>query len=171
MKVKSLAYVGIQTKKLEAWDNFATDVLGLMRSDSSEKFLKFKVDERSFRIAIHTGKEEKLNYVGFELKNKSEFEEAKKELKELKINFKVANTEDCVFKDVKEMIQFSDPIGTQIDLFYGRTLDYQKFISSNLLINLITHEHFIKNVAKDAEIIEEFDESFIQDYFMIKKNI
>jgi len=129
MKVKSLAYVGIQTKKLEAWDNFATDVLGLMRSDSSEKFLKFKVDERSFRIAIHTGKEEKLNYVGFELKNKSEFEEAKKELKELKINFKVANTEDCVFKDVKEMIQFSDPIGTQIDLFYGRTLDYQKFIS------------------------------------------
>ena len=81
MKVKSLAYVGIQTKRLEACDHFATDVLGLMRSDSSEKFLKFKVDERSFRIAIHTGKEEKLNYVGFELKNKFEFEEAKKELK------------------------------------------------------------------------------------------
>ena len=85
MKVKSLAYVGIETKNFDAWNNFATDVLGLMLSDSSKNFLKFKVDDRSFRIAIHKGKEEKLNYVGFELKTNLNLKMLKRNLKNLRL--------------------------------------------------------------------------------------
>ena len=158
MKVKSLAYVGIETKNFDAWNNFATDVLGLMLSDSSKDLLKFKVDDRSFRIAIHKGKEEKLNYVGFELKNKSEFEDAKKELKKFKINFKPANREGCAFKDVKEMIHLNDPIGTQIDLFYGRTLDYQKFISPAGVSSFVTGEMGLGHIVLPAlNLQDNFD--------------
>ncbi|MDG2061640.1 MAG: VOC family protein [SAR86 cluster bacterium] len=147
MKVKSLAYVGIETKEFDSWNSFSSDVLGLMPADSSNDFLKFKLDDRSFRIAIHKGKEEKLKYVGFELRNKSQFHEAKKELKKLKIQFSEADKEGCIFKDVKEMIHFHDPIGTQIDLFYGRTLDYQKFISPVGVTGFVTGEMGLGHVV------------------------
>ena len=78
------------------------------------------------------------------------------------------NDLSLIFKEKNQKYEFS------ISCIYDQNnykKNYQKFISSNLLINLITHEHFVKNVAKDAKKIEEFDGSFVKDYFMIKNNI
>jgi len=158
MKIKSLAYVGIETENFDAWSNFGTDILGLACAESTKDHLKFKVDDRSFRIAIHKGKEEKLKYAGLELKSKAEFEEAKKELKKLEINFKTENEENCIFKDVKEMVYFNDPIGTQIDLFYGRTLDYQKFISPVGVSGFVTGEMGLGHIVLPTlNLKENFD--------------
>ena len=56
MKIQNLAYVGIETSNLKAWETFGTKVLGLMISDSSDKeSLKFRMDDRPYRIALHKG--------------------------------------------------------------------------------------------------------------------
>ena len=156
MKVKSLAYIGIDTKVMDEWQNFGTRILGMMVSSSStQDCLKFKLDDRSFRIAIHKGKEEKFKYAGFELENKAAFEQAQKELSQLKINFKIAKSDECTFRDVKEMVKLHDPIGTEIELFYGRTLDYQRFVSPVGVSSFITGEMGLGHIVLPALQVKE----------------
>ena len=61
------------------------------------------------------------------------------------------------------MIHLNDPIGTQIDLFYGRTLDYQKFISPAGVSSFVTGEMGLGHIVLPAlNLQDNFD--FIQRF-------
>ena len=61
MKIQNLAYVGIETENLKAWRTFGAKVLGLMLSESNEdNLLKFRMDDRPYRIAVHKGNKDFL---------------------------------------------------------------------------------------------------------------
>ncbi len=151
MKIQNLAYIGIETKDLKAWRTFGTKVLGLMLSDSDEdNLLKFRMDDRPFRIAAHKGNKEGLQYVGYELHDKEALEEAKNELKKRKIKFTLGKNKQAKLREVEEFIVLQDPIGTQIELFYGRSLDYQRFISPAGVSSFVTGEMGIGHIVLPA---------------------
>ena len=63
--IKSLSYVGISSPAASEWRRFAPEILGLQDvSDPSEEVTRLRMDDAPWRIAVHVGKTNALEYVG-----------------------------------------------------------------------------------------------------------
>lgn len=131
MEIRSLGYVVIETANQDAWEDYGTNILGLMKSptmpDNGTVYLK--MDERPYRFAIVQGEAERLAYCGWELAGKDAFEAAKAELSAAGVSFEEASADDAAARAVKEIIRLQDPSGNSLELYWGASLDYAKFIS------------------------------------------
>jgi Glyoxalase/Bleomycin resistance protein/Dioxygenase superfamily len=68
MRVSKLAYLGANATDVDAWRKYSSDVLGLeIGTDSSDRLLYLRADERHHRLSIHEGKGDDLAYVGWEV--------------------------------------------------------------------------------------------------------
>lgn len=151
MEIQNLAYIGIESKKMKEWEEFGTKVLGLMLSESSNKeCLKLRMDGRPFRIAVHKGSKENFTYAGFELRDQTALNKAKEDLKKANIKFKYGDKKLAQSREVQELITFEDPMGTIIELFHGRTLDYQRFISPVGVSSFVTGEMGLGHIVLPA---------------------
>ena len=72
MKIRGLGYIGLRAGDLSPWKAFAEDLLGFMpsprgRAAEHDDALYYRLDERSWRVAIHRAEEPGLAYLGWEL--------------------------------------------------------------------------------------------------------
>ena len=72
MSVSSIGYARIESTDLDAWHNFASDILGLMviRSNDSDT-LKIRMDDHPFRFLVQAGKNDRLLSCGFDCGSKT----------------------------------------------------------------------------------------------------
>ena len=62
--IKSLSYVGISSPTVEPWHQFATEILGLQDvSDPTEDAVRLRMDDAVWRIAVHAGETNALEYI------------------------------------------------------------------------------------------------------------
>lgn len=131
MDVRSLGYVFIDSTDIEAWRDYGTNILGLMEApgmpDNGNLYLK--VDERPFRFAIRKADTDGLALCGWELADEADFEAAKAELDAAGVDYSAGSAEDCAERAVRELIRLQDPSGNVLELYWGASLDYAKFIS------------------------------------------
>src|SRR5215218_7817148 len=67
-KVNELGYVGISSLDLEAWQTYATNVLGQeVAYDSDADNLFLKMDGHHHRLSVHPGEVEDVAFVGWEV--------------------------------------------------------------------------------------------------------
>ena len=78
MKIESLSYVSIETTDLQEWDDYAKNVVGLMKNESlsDDHNLYLRMDEKAFRFHIQTGGSKKFIAAGLNIRGKEEFEVA-----------------------------------------------------------------------------------------------
>ena len=76
MKIRGLGYIGFHATDLAPWRSFAEDLLGFMPAAgpagmpsgaAAKDALYYRLDERSWRIAVHQSKKPGLAYIGWEL--------------------------------------------------------------------------------------------------------
>jgi 2,3-dihydroxybiphenyl 1,2-dioxygenase len=162
MKVRSLGYVGINATDVGAWRGFASDVLGVqLREDSAEGDLLLKVDDYSWRIAVHQAEKEGLAYAGLELANAQAFDEAVEELRQAGVAVRLGDDEELKQRSVGGMAVFNDPAGNRLELYYRPTMDYNfvsphgaKFMTGDLGVG---HAVFLINS-------DQYDET--QDFYV-----
>ena len=66
--VTQLGYLGINVSDLDAWEQFATDVLGLQVSGrDTDGSLFLKMDEYHHRFILHPGADDDLAYAGWQV--------------------------------------------------------------------------------------------------------
>src|SRR5258706_16386574 len=66
MPLRGLGYLGVTTPDLAPWRAFATELCGLAPAAASAGTLRFRMDERSYRLAVHRGARAGLAYAGWE---------------------------------------------------------------------------------------------------------
>src|SRR5688500_11780826 len=70
MAVTSLGYVIIEAAEPEQWRQFAGSVLGLMQAEAgADGSLRWRIDERPFRIAVVAGNSDRFVSVGWEFRD------------------------------------------------------------------------------------------------------
>jgi 3,4-dihydroxy-9,10-secoandrosta-1,3,5(10)-triene-9,17-dione 4,5-dioxygenase len=75
MTVRSLGYVVVEASDPGAWRKFAVDVIGLMEgSPGADGSVRFRIDERPFRIAVIPGKRDRFVSCGWEFRDAAELE-------------------------------------------------------------------------------------------------
>jgi 3,4-dihydroxy-9,10-secoandrosta-1,3,5(10)-triene-9,17-dione 4,5-dioxygenase len=148
MNIRSLAYVGYGAPDPSQWLEYGTQILGLMpaRALPGESWgmpmdptsgpasagsgvaedgsVYLKMDDWQWRIGLHPhATNAGLLYLGLEVKNQVALEKAVKELEGLGIEVRMGSAEEAASRAVAALAITHDPLGHQVELFYGPTVD------------------------------------------------
>lgn len=130
MTVRSLGYVVVEAVDVAPWRKFAVEVLGLMEAASGpDGSVRFRIDERPFRIAVIPGKHNRFVSCGWEFKDAPELEATLAALKSAKIPVREGTAAEAANRAVRQIAFCKDPCGNELELFHGRTYDYTPFAS------------------------------------------
>lgn len=129
MSVISLGYMGINSKKLDDWNGFATDLLGMQKVDQGGGMSLFRMDDRKQRLIITGEGEEDLAFMGWEVADAAALDAlaAKLENNGVAVTWQSAGLADQ--RHVAGLISFHDPDGNRIEAFYGPEIASDPFLS------------------------------------------
>lgn len=179
MEVKNLAYVVVQSTDLTKWENYACNVVGMMKSSSmaDNGSLYLKMDQRPFRYQIVSGEFDGLLYAGWDLGSEAAFRDGIGELEAKGITVEVIK-DSSVLKErsVSGLARLADPSGNQFELSWAASElidDGVAFQSSTNVKKFITVAedgtdmglgHVVFHAPTDFEGVH----SFYQDVFGFK---
>lgn len=130
MPVRSLGYVVIETRDLRRWEEFATEVLGVMPQQMPrDDVLLFRIDDRPFRMWIELGERDSFIAAGWELNSAEEYRETIAALRSAGHSVEEADQAEAQARHVTEMARTFDPAGNAMELFHGRFQDCEAFAS------------------------------------------
>jgi 2,3-dihydroxybiphenyl 1,2-dioxygenase len=135
MEMRGLGYIGIATRDVPAWRSLMVDVLGVGESagppGGNGDTLYLKMDDRSWRIAVHAGEEEQCAYAGWELPSEEEFDDAVAHLQRSGVKVRPGTDALRAARGVQDVAQFDDPFGNHHELFFGPMIDEFVFVPPN----------------------------------------
>ncbi|MBW2498814.1 MAG: VOC family protein [Deltaproteobacteria bacterium] len=160
MEIRGLGYIGLRATDLAAWRPFAEELLGFMPAQPAhvggdESVLYYRLDQRSWRVAIHPADEPGLDYVGWELPDRHALERAREELRSQGVELDAGA--DPAARGVSDLLRFVDPYGHAHELFYGAPTDLDRpfvspaGVSGFFVENGIGHVLFVVPDAHEAE--------------------
>ena len=160
MEIKSLGYLGINSKDPLSWLKFSTEIVGMMparavpgeswgmptdpdfkivsggKGIADDGSVYLKLDKHQWRIGVHPSEEEGISYIGFEVESETKLIQAMENLKTQNIKVTRGSDEEANARAVTGLAILQDPTGNQVELFYEPTIDY-KFSSP------ISGQHFV----------------------------
>jgi 2,3-dihydroxybiphenyl 1,2-dioxygenase len=124
--VTQLGYLGFSVKDINAWEQFATNTLGLQISGrEADGSLLLRMDEYIHRFLVHpTGKDD-LDYVGWEVSDEHALREVAKQLKAAGIEVRKGTPEEIATRRVVDLLVYQDPNGIPSEIFYGPLMAFQ----------------------------------------------
>lgn len=163
MKVRALAYLGFEATNLDAWQSYATEVLGLMKADTADAAsLKFRMDSRAWRIAVERGARDDIAYAGFEVTDRQTFDAVRRRIEECGVAITPGTSDMLAKRGVVDLFHFQDLAGLRIEVFYGATEVFERPFSSPAGVSgFVTGEQGIGHVVllvPDARQAQSFYE-------------
>jgi 2,3-dihydroxybiphenyl 1,2-dioxygenase len=158
MEIRGLGYIGFLTRELPSWRPFAENVLGLMPAGGqSDDRLRYRLDERSWRVAIHRSDRNGLAYVGWELADREALAAAEDHLAACGVDTRDDVT--AAERGVSDLVRFVDPYGFAHELYYGAPTDLDRpFVSPVGVSGFLTENGMghVLVVVPDAHEAEDY---------------
>jgi 3,4-dihydroxy-9,10-secoandrosta-1,3,5(10)-triene-9,17-dione 4,5-dioxygenase len=164
MTTSSLGYAIIEATDIAAWRKFGVDVLGLMAVDTADGGLRFRMDERPFRITVVPAKEDRFVAAGWEMPNVEAYEAVLKSLSGAGVEVARGTAADAADRKVRELARCKDPSGNSLEIYHGRVYDYAPFASPAAVSGFITGNMGLGHVVLPAPKVEE-TRSFYKNHF------
>ena len=162
MTVSSCGYAVIEATDIKAWRSFGENVLGLTAIDAKDGGVRFRMDDRPFRIAVVPGKQDRFVATGWELPGKAAFDETLARLAKAGIEVTKGSKEDAADRAARELARCQDPSGNRLELYHGRVLDYGQFISPAGVRGFVTGDMGFGHVVLPAPQVEACREFYKQ---------
>ena len=112
--VQQLAYCGLGVSDVEAWSRFGVEALGLGLSDETG-VRHLRMDDRSWRFALHEAPENDILYAGFELGGAGQLSALRGRLDAAGIPWTQMEEAECTDRRVEEGLWLRDPDGLRIE--------------------------------------------------------
>lgn len=119
MSLQSFGYMGIQTDRLDDWADYATRLLGLQLVERTRSSLTFRMDDRKQRIVVQTGDDGAPSVFGWEVASAEELDKFGARLDAAEVPFRRATRDHVAQRCVTDAIIFNDPVGNQLEVYYG----------------------------------------------------
>ncbi len=147
MDIVALGYVGIQATKPEAWAAFGPNILGLPVADQRDGTLFLRMDERSYRLAIHRGDQDGLAYMGWEVPTLAALDQAERQLDASGVETRRGTEEECQARQVRALVHCNDPAGQNLELFCGQTTAAYAFLPARPVSGFVTGDMGLGHVV------------------------
>jgi biphenyl-2,3-diol 1,2-dioxygenase len=165
MRVSKLAYVGANAGDLAAWKNFSVEVLGLeIGTDSSDRLLYLRMDERRHRLNIHAADVDDVAYVGWEVANHEALETISGTLERNGVRVEPGKPKEAADRHVQELAWFTCPhTGVRMELTIGNEVVFNpRFKPTRDLSGFRTAElgmgHLVLYITSDIKAAVNFYE-------------
>lgn len=131
MAIKALGYVVIETTKMDVWDKFLTETVGVMRAaDPADDAAHYRIDDRPFRFRLVAGDRDELTAAAFELSHEAAFQQMAKAIADAGRPVTMGSEEEAAVRQVTAFFRTSDPAGNGLEFFYGDSRDTVEFVSA-----------------------------------------
>jgi 2,3-dihydroxybiphenyl 1,2-dioxygenase len=151
MTIASLGYLGFEVKDLDAWDAFATGVLGLMPGEPAASARRYRADDLAWRIAAAPGEADDLAYAGFEVAGPAELEAVAEVLAQGGVPVERGDSGLLAERGVLGLVTCRDPDGLAVEIHYGPTLwTDQPFVSAAGVNGFVTGEQGLGHIVISA---------------------
>jgi 2,3-dihydroxybiphenyl 1,2-dioxygenase len=124
--VRSLGYLGLGVRNVEAWEDFATGILGLQSGGRTEDGrLLLRMDEQAYRLALHRDDADDIAYAGWEVADAAGLAEVAERLRAIGVEVAAGGAEMAKLRGVTELIRFTDPGGVASEAYYGPSIQFE----------------------------------------------
>ena len=118
--ISQFGYLGIGVKDTKAWEDFATNILGLEISEKlDDGTLYLRQDEYHHRFVMEPTGEDDIKYCGWMVPTLDDFNEAQARLQAAGVTVEEGTPEECAHRKVRRFFAFEDPNGLRMEIFYG----------------------------------------------------
>jgi 2,3-dihydroxybiphenyl 1,2-dioxygenase len=123
--LKALGYLRVRATDLDAWRAFAFDDIGFAQGSGPEAgALYLRMDERPGRIVIVPGDEDRVEAVGWEVRDHLALRRVQAAVEAAGVAAKPLSSAECDERRVEEAFAFEAPGGTPTEVFFGPALDH-----------------------------------------------
>lgn len=142
MAVTQLGYIGIGVSDTNAWQDYATNVLGMeLAAREEDGTLRLRMDNHAYRMIVHPSGEDDLVFAGWEVKDEAALNEVAEAVRSAGIAVEPGTPEDLRSRKVIGMIKFHDPAGLATEVFYGPSLQKTRPFTSPRGVRFETGEN------------------------------
>lgn len=125
MKVRAIGYVGLNATDVDAWRDFAENVLGAqVQPESTSDRLVVKTDDYRARIFVERSDQSGLAYLGLELGNATELADAVAQIQSTGVQVVEGSDAERESRGVGALAIVEDPSGNRMELYVRPALDY-----------------------------------------------
>ena len=125
--VAQLGYLGLSVSKLDEWEKFATEVLGLQAAGTDAAGALFlRMDEYHHRFIVSGGGDDDLAFIGWEVANQQALRDLTAQLKAAGVEVRAGTPDEAAARRVGELIKFNDPSGIATEVYYGPLITFEK---------------------------------------------
>lgn len=157
-KILGLGYLGAYAPDLGSWQKFGESVLGLeVASTSTADTLRFKMDTRVHRLAVHQADHAGLAYVGWEVQDIPALERAAKAVEAAGVSVKEGDRALAAERSVAAIISFEDPSGTAVEIYSGARAEEARRFVSPLGVTFVTGDQGMGHITM---VVDNYQETF-----------
>lgn len=118
--VTELGYIGLGVKDVNAWKEFACDVIGLEAvSEADDVSFALRLDAWMQRVIVAQSDTDDLEFVGWRVADQSAFETFHEHLQKNDVPCELGTIEEAAERQVLGLIKLKDPSGLQTEIFFG----------------------------------------------------
>lgn len=145
--IRNLAYIGFTSPAAEAWRSFGPEVLGAqLAEDGPPGAIGLRVDEASWRIALHPGEVDDVAYLGWDVGDDAGLDELVDRLDAEGITA-TRDGELARQRRVAAAAWFVDPFGFRHELAHGLAPGGRAFTPGRPLSGFVTGEQGLGHVV------------------------
>ncbi|MFZ3417053.1 VOC family protein [Arthrobacter sp. 3Tela_A] len=136
--IRGLGYLKVQTQHIARWRELTVEGLGFAEVVGPDPDgLYLRMDEREARLIVLPGESDKVLAVGWEVRDQFALAAVAKDVEAAGIAVTWLDEEANDERGMEQVISFSDPGGTPVEVFFGPRLDHsplktgyaQKFVT------------------------------------------
>jgi 3,4-dihydroxy-9,10-secoandrosta-1,3,5(10)-triene-9,17-dione 4,5-dioxygenase len=163
MGIKALGYVIIETAQPDKWNEFLTEVAGVMRAaDAADGAALYRIDEAPFRFRIERADREWFRAAGYEVANAAALDALAQAIAAAGRPVEPLTAAQAEARGVTAGFQTSDPAGNGLEFYHGRAVAATPFVSPKGVSHFVTGEMGMGHAVFSAPNFEE-TVSFLRD--------
>ncbi|WP_175846678.1 VOC family protein [Burkholderia arboris] len=158
--VTELGYVGIEASDLDAWERFATGLLGMQVGCRTDDRLTLRMDDAAHRWIVVAGSADDLAFTGFGCATEADLDAIVARLRAAGSEVVEGDKKVCTQRCVSRLAVTTDPLGNRVELYVGLAAADAPFQSPQHVSRFVTdgigagHQVLIENGAERRVLVD-----------------
>lgn len=156
-EVLQLGYIGLGVAKMDVWNDFAQNVLGLqVNGETPEGGFLLRMDRNHYRFELIPSDEEDIKFKGWEVKDRTALEMVAAQVRAFGVEVEEGSADAAARRMVLGLIKFKDPAGAATEVYYGPRIDHRPFVSPRGISGFCADQLGLGHIGVTVQNVDDY---------------